>query len=617
MHPSLLEQIQSPQDLSRLNPNQVAVLADEIRQTLIQTLSKNGGHLSANLGVVELTIALHLCFQSPEDALIWDVSHQSLTHKLLTGRYRDFHTLRRAGGLSSFTNPNESAHDHFFAGHASTSVSSALGIATAKRALGDTHNAVAILGDGAATGGMVYEALNNAGRGGAKMIVVLNDNEMSISKNVGGIPRYLSWARSRPVYRITKRRVENALRRMPLCGDCFAKRVAKIKNFIKRLLTQPTIFEDLGFAYIGPIDGHDINAMCAAFSSAKLIQRPVLVHCCTVKGKGYEHAELSPEAFHGVSCFDIETGEPTSACGSLSEDFGAYMCELAAENKEVCAVTAAMAIGTGLRAFERAYPARLFDVGIAESHAITFAAGLLHAGLRPVAVMYSTFLQRTYDQLLHDAALQNLPLTVCVDRAGFVGQDGATHHGLYDVAFCASIPNVRVYAVASTEELRRRLREAVLQPQNTLTFLRYARGKSVNLPADFNLRGDYAVYGDTSAVYAIVTYGRLTAEAVRAIEQLKLHGTQVKLIKLNCVVPIHAAAVEAVLNCKRVCFFEEGIRTAGAGERFAAMLLQHHFVGAYILHAADGFAPQGSVEELLIAYGLDCGAMCAAFADCE
>jgi len=594
--PELLPTIHAPADLRALPREDLPRLAAEIRETLIETVSRNGGHLASNLGVVELTMALHLCFESPEDALVWDVSHQCYTHKLLTGRYERFHTLRQSHGLSGFACPDESMHDLFIAGHASTSVSSALGIAEAKLLRGDPRFAVAILGDGALTGGLVYEALNNAGHSRARLVVVLNDNEMSISRNVGGLSRYLALVRSRPEYRRTKRRVERALRKIPLAGDSLAAFFRRVKRFAKRLLTNDTIFEELGLDYIGPVDGHDLDRLCAALESAKLTPRPALVHVHTVKGKGFDFAEQSPELFHGVGHFDPEAGELEGIENSYTDVFADELCRLAREDPSICAVTAAMTIGTGLARFAEEFPGRCFDVGIAEGHAVTFAVGLAKEGLRPVVALYSSFMQRAYDQLLHDAALQRLPIVVAVDRAGFVGADGVTHHGLYDAAFCASIPGAAADSPATAEELRDSLRRALTY--GGLTFVRYPRSQ-VFPPVALPLlqSGDhFALYGDTAASCAIVTYGRLLFTACQA--------ETAKILQLKRILPIDPAAVEAVLGCARVLFLEEGLRTGGVGERFGLHLLERGFSGEYTHRAVQGFARHAPVEELLEEYGL-------------
>jgi len=605
--PQLLPKIASPPDLRALPRESLPKLAEEIRAVLIDTVSRTGGHLASNLGVVELTLALHLCFDSPADALVWDVSHQSYTHKLLTGRYGRFDTLRQSGGLAGFTCPAESEHDLFAAGHASASVSCALGLAEAKRLQGDPHYSVAILGDGALTGGLVYEALNNAARqrrdSNARLVVVLNDNEMSISRNVGGLSRYLARVRSRPEYRQAKRRVERALRHIPLAGDALAAFVSRVKRLVKRVLTGTTIFEELGLGYIGPVDGHDLDSLRAALESARLTARPALVHVRTVKGKGLPCAEAAPERYHGIGEFDIDTGEPIVPSGSTYTDsFAQELCRLADENPAICAVTAAMAMGTGLDQFAASHPNRFFDVGIAEAHAVAFAAGMARQGLRPVVAIYSTFLQRAFDQLLHDAALQDISLVVAVDRAGFVGADGATHHGLYDVAFCAAIPGAVVWSPATADDLRTALRHALAA--DGLQLIRYPRDVLREPPAALPLLHScetYDIYGNADAPRAIVTYGRLFFEACRV--------SNVRIVKLKRVLPLDSSAIDAVLACERIDFYEEGIRTGGVGERFGLGLLERRWPGKFTLTAIDGFARHASVNELLAEYGLDAEAM--------
>jgi len=600
--PHILPKITSPSDLRALPRESLPRLAQELRAVLCDTVSRTGGHLASNLGVVELTLALHLCFESPHDALVWDVSHQSYTHKLLTGRYARFDTLRQSGGLTGFTSPAESEHDLFVTGHAGTSVSSALGIAEAKRLQGDPHYAVAILGDGALTGGLVYEALNNAHEG-VKLVVVLNDNEMSISRNVGGLSRYLARVRARPGYRQAKRRVERALRHIPLAGDALAAFVGGIKDLAKRVLTGTTIFEELGLDYIGPVDGHDLDSLRAALESAKLTARPALVHVHTTKGKGLPCAEAAPDVYHGIGKFDLDSGEPIVPSGSTYTDvFAQELCRQADENPTVCAVTAAMAMGTGLDSFAASHPARFFDVGIAEAHAVTFAAGMARQGMRPVAAIYSTFLQRAFDQLLHDAALQNLPLVIAADRAGFVGADGATHHGLYDVAFCAAIPGAVVWSPATADDLRIALRHVLAV--NGLSLVRYPRETLREPPETLPLLHScetYDVYGDAGATRAVVTYGRLFFEACQVPD--------VKIIKLKRVLPLDPLAIEAVLPCDQIDFYEEGMRAGGAGERFGLHLLERRWPGRFTLAAVEGFARHAPVEELLAEYGLNAEAM--------
>ena len=436
-----LGKLKLPDDLKKLNMNELETLATEIRTKMIKTVSQNGGHLSSNLGVVELSIAMHRMFNSPNDKFVWDVGHQVYAHKLLTGRVNEFDTLRTENGISGFCAPNESEHDTFYSGHSSTSISSALGIAEANKRLGKNNYTVAVIGDGALTGGMAYEALNNAGRSGTRLIVVLNDNEMSISENVGSMARYLAVVRSKPEYNKLKAKTESTLNKIPLIGSGIARFVSKIKSDIKSTMYESTFFEDLGFKYMGPIDGHNLEHLCEALDSAKLVNAPVLLHISTVKGKGYDFAEKSPSTYHGISKFNVETGEPVSSGANFSSVFGDELCALAGENDKVCAITAAMALGTGLKDFSEKFADRFYDVGIAEEHAVTFASGLAKGGMIPVVALYSTFLQRAYDQLNHDIARNSHHAIVLIDRSGIVPEDGDTHQGIFDINMLSGLPN--------------------------------------------------------------------------------------------------------------------------------------------------------------------------------
>ena len=441
-----LGNINSPADLKKLNINELEVLATEIRQFMVKTVSQNGGHLSSNLGVVELSIAMHKIFDSPNDKIVWDVGHQIYTHKILTGRIKEFNTLRTENGISGFCAPNESEHDIFYSGHSSTSISAALGIAEANKKLGKKDYTIAVIGDGALTGGMAYEALNNAGRSGTRLIVILNDNEMSISENVGSMARYLAVIRSKPEYFKLKAKTERTLNRIPIVGKPVKKFIYRLKSDIKSSMYESTFFEELGFKYMGPIDGHNLDNLCEALDSAKLVGAPVVLHISTTKGKGYEFAEKNPSVYHGISKFDVETGEYAEGITNFSNEFGKKLCELAEKDEKICAITAAMSLGTGLKDFSQKYSDRFYDVGIAEQHAITFASGLAKGGMTPVFAVYSTFLQRAYDQLVHDGTLQKQKVIIGVDRAGFVGEDGVTHQGVLDVAFLNSIPDITIYS---------------------------------------------------------------------------------------------------------------------------------------------------------------------------
>lgn len=605
-----LNKIFTPDDVKRLDEKQLAQLAEEIRYKLVETVSNTGGHLASNLGVVELTIAMHRAFNSPYDQFVWDVGHQVYTHKLLTGRYSQFHTLRTSGGLSGFPNPEESEHDVFAAGHSGASISAAYGLSVANTLNQKGSYTVAVIGDGSFTGGLVYEALNNAGRSNTNLIVVLNDNEMSISPNVGAMAKYLAAIRTMPSYYRFKEGVEETLNNVPVIGDHLVKKVGKTKRTLKNHLYHSTLFEDMGFSYMGPIDGHNIKALSKAFESAKDFDSPVLIHVITKKGKGYNHAEDKPSAFHGISKFDIDTGEANSKGTNYSEVFGQYLCELASQDKDICAITAAMALGTGLKDFAYRYPDRFFDVGIAEEHAVTFAGGLAAGYKVPVFAVYSTFLQRAYDQMVHDVAMQNQKVVLAVDRAGFVGEDGRSHQGILDVAFMRSIPGSVIYSPSSYDELGITLKKAVYGEGNVVA-VRYPRGKEGYLPVGYRPTDNtYDIFGDEDSNITIVTYGALFSQAVRAAEQLEKFGVKPCILKLNRVWPIDPDAVKAVFNSKDIIFFEEGIKSGGVGEAFATQLLTNGYAGKYSHIAVDNtFVHHAPIPELLDEFGLSADEM--------
>ncbi len=605
-----LNKIHSPADLKKLNSSEYPELAQEIRDVLIDTVSKNGGHLASNLGAVELTIAIHLTFDSPKDRIVWDVGHQAYTHKLLTGRYDVFDTIRQKDGISGFCHPNESEHDTFYSGHSGTSVSSAFGIAEANKIKKNNNYTVAVIGDGSFTGGLVYEALNNAGRSKTNLIVILNDNEMSISKNVGSVAKYLTKIRSKKRYVRMKARLERFLDRIPLIGHSMASGLFSFKTAIKNLIYESTIFEKMGFRYMGPIDGHDIGMMCEALETAKSLGAPVLLHVNTVKGKGYNYAEKDPSHFHGVSDFDIDTGEPHSSGDTFCNEFGKLMCKMAHEDRRITLITAAMSLGTGLTEFSEKYSERFFDVGIAEEHAVTFASGLSKGGMLPVFAVYSTFLQRCYDEIMHDGALQDQKLVLAIDRAGFVGDDGETHNGLYDVAFLQSIPKVTVYSPATYDEMKIDFGNAFYRDKDVVA-VRYPRGGEPEIPEDYEPSfGTYDIYGNASADKVIVTYGRLFFEAAKAIKELANHSIDAKVLKLNRIKPIAPEALKAVMNATHIFFYEEGVRSGGIGEKFAAELLQHGYKGNYDITAVeDCFVKQAKVPELIKQYGFDSDSM--------
>ncbi len=602
----ILSKINCPDDIKKLNINNLEKLADEIRYKLIETVSSNGGHLAPNLGVVELTIAMHRVFDSPRDQFVFDVGHQCYTHKLLTGRYEDFGTLRTKDGISGFCRPGESDHDIFYSGHSGTSVSAGLGLAEGKKLLKDNHTVVTVIGDGSFTGGMVYEALNNGGRSDAKQIIILNDNKMSISENVGAFAKYLAVIRSRPGYYSFKANTEKVLSKVPF-GEKIAKEIYNIKTDVKnRIYKQSTFFEDLGYRYMGPIDGHNIENLCDALESAKTVNGPVLLHVITVKGKGYGHAEKAPSQFHGISKFDIETGEPISSSESFSSKFGEYLCQHAKDDDTICAITAAMGIGTGLDSFSKAYPERFFDVGIAEEHAVTFSSGLSKNGMKPVYAVYSTFLQRCYDQIIHDVSLQKLKVILAIDRAGFVGEDGETHHGLFDVSFLNTVPDIKIYSPCCYKSLYADLSSALYADEYSVA-VRYPRGamaENIN-KLKFDCI-DYSYYGKDDAEKLIVTYGRISSEAVDAVDALE----NTALIVLNQIKPVPLKAFEIILRKKEVFFFEEGLKSGGVGEKLGSMLLENGFSGKYRITAVkDEFVRQASISDLVKEYSLDCDSM--------
>ncbi len=599
----MLEQINSPADVKALPENELPQLAEEARRCLISTVSQTGGHLASNLGVVELTIALHRVFNSPHDRIVWDVGHQIYTHKLLTGRFRDFGTLRQDGGISGFSNPAESEHDPFYSGHASVSVSAAYGIARANLLKGKKNYTIAVVGDGAFTGGEIFEGLNNAGGERTRLIVILNDNEMSISENVGSLANHLAVIKARPSYFRTKARIERGLNLIPLVGVHLSNGLFRLKTTLKRALYKnSTMFEELGFRYMGPVDGHNIPVLCDALEAAKTAHYPILLHIKTTKGKGYEYAESDPALFHGISRFDIDTGEFKNSRG-FSNAFGDAICDFAEKDARICAVTAAMAIGTGLDKFSEKFPDRFFDVGIAEQHAVTFCAGLAKGGMVPVFAVYSAFLQRAYDQLVHDVALQKLKVVICVDRCGFVTGDGETHHGLLDVPMLNTIPDAIIYSPADYAELSRCLYRAIYKDPDGIVAVRLPKGCEPDIPEDLRAgEGDCDVFGEETSGTAIVTYGRVYAAAAAAYRKLD----DTKLIKLNRIKPIDPAAVSAAFSCKRVFFFEESERSGGAGEEFGYLLSRAGFKGEYILHAVENrFVPQSEDKILLRRYGFD------------
>ncbi len=599
MEYKLLGSINSPADLKKIDDSQIDVLCDEIRNCLIDTVSKNGGHLASNLGTVELTVALHRVFDAPRDSIIFDVGHQCYTHKLLTGRFDRFSTLRKENGLSGFMRPSESEYDPFTTGHSSNSISAAYGIYKAKALLGEDSTAVAVVGDGALTGGMIYEALNNAGNSKGNFIVVLNDNKMSISRNVGALARYLAIIRSRSNYHKLKSKIAAFLPTIPIIGKRIFHGVFKSKVLLKNAIYHSNIFEGLGFNYLGPVDGHDEKRLEEILKIAKHQTRPSVVHVMTTKGKGYKFAESKPNDYHGVAPFDVETGIDGDMGDCFSTAFGKALCTLAEKDEKICAVTAAMKVSTGLEPFSRLYKNRFFDVGIAEEHAVTFTAGLASGGMRPVFAVYSSFLQRGFDQIIHDAAIENVPITLCVDRAGFVGEDGETHQGLFDAAFLSAIPNVHIYAPANYSELEEMLCKAIYE--EGVSVVRYPRGCE---PAQLSNKPysdkNFEVFGSGST--AVVTYGRLFAEISSAKEIFE----SCTVIKLNRIHPLDCKLIPVLAKCDKVFFFEEGIKTGGIGEQLCQLIADSALSCSYKnIAVEDRFVSPSSVAAQFKKNGLD------------
>lgn len=600
---SVLDRVNSPDDVKKLDNNELEELCSDIREFLVESVSETGGHLASNLGVVELSVALHKVFNSPTDQIVFDVGHQCYTHKILTGRKDKFSTLRKEGGISGFVRPVESEHDIFSSGHSSVSVSQAIGLAKAKKIKGEKGKVIAVIGDGALTGGLAYEAFNNGAYGCENLIVILNDNKMSISRNVGSMSKHLTNIRTSKGYFSLKSGVRHVLAKIPKIGSVINSFLAFMNAQIrKKVYNDATFFEDLGFRYYGVIDGHDMESLVSVLNAAKENNHSVLIHVNTKKGKGYEPAEKNPTHFHGIGKFNAATGESDFGGNSFSSAFGEAMCSLAEKDGRICAVTAAMAEGTGLAEFAVKYPKRFFDVGIAEQHAVTFSSGLAKNGLIPVFAVYSTFLQRSYDQLIHDVAMQNLKVILGVDRAGFVGEDGESHQGIFDVSYLNTVPNLTVFSPSSYEELSYMFGQAVYHTDGA-SAIRYPRGKEKLMPKDYHYdNSDYTVFGDSSFKNCIITYGVEFSECYSAFKELE----DTFIIKLNKIKPIDKSVINFIDNNKNIFFFEESIKSGSVGEAFAAMLEESR-INAYYRHICvnDEFVKQASVESQLRKYKLD------------
>ncbi len=586
-----LPTIKSPDDLKKLDLSQKKELCAEIRDCLIKTISVNGGHLASNLGVVELSVAIHTVFNSPTDSVLFDVGHQSYVHKLLTGRYDRFNTLRQLDGISGFMRPDESVHDPVISGHSSCAISSAVGIAAAKKLDGDDSFTVTVIGDGAMTGGMAFEGLNNT-PSSSKMIVILNDNKMSISKNVGAFARYLSIIRSRASYHRFKHNVERMIVRIPVIGRKLKHNLLRSKNALKNAIYHSNIFEDMGFHYFGPIDGHDLEKIINVLNIAKSEKRPALIHLLTQKGKGYPDAEKTPQNYHGVKPFNIDEGGNFVNCADFSHVAGDELCALAEKNDRICAVTAAMVKGTGLENFAQRYKKRFFDVGIAEQHAVTFCAGLASRQKIPFFAVYSSFLQRAYDQLIHDTAIQNLPVNLLVDRAGIVGADGDTHNGVFDIPMLRCIPNTQIYSPSTNKELRYFINKAASHEKGIFA-IRYEKGNDKNSYFNRFEPADYYLFGNRKSKTLIITFGGLSNYTTDISDTAAV-------LKLNKIFPLSDEVFEIINKYKNVHVFEESIKSGGIGEYIAAN------TGVKVnIHALDNtFVPCGDTESLRKRYGL-------------
>ena len=603
---SILENIKSHDDLARLPEERLEGLCGEIRAFLIESLSRTGGHLASNLGAVELSVAIDRVYNPWRDRVVFDVGHQCYTHKLLTGRMAGFEKLRHAGGVSGFPKPGESVTDAFIAGHASNSVSVALGMARARTRLGGDYDVVAVIGDGALTGGLAYEGLSNAGQSGEPMVVILNDNAMSIRRNVGGMARTLSRLRVRPAYFEFKRRYRQIVGKVKPVYNA----IHTVKEHVKGAILPANLFDDLGFYYLGPVDGHDLQALESALTWARDMRVPVLLHVITQKGRGYTMAELHPDKYHGVGQYDPLTGVLKKGGETFSNVFGREIERLAGMDERIVALTAAMADGTGLSGFEDRFPERFFDTGIAEGHTVAMAAGMAKQGLLPVAAIYSTFLQRSYDQLIHDVSLLNLHVVLGVDRAGLVGEDGETHHGVFDVAYLSTVPGMTLWCPASFAELRDMLHLALYETAGPVA-MRYPRGGE----GEYKAGGAQAVrvLGDGSDA-AIVVYGTMVNEAIAAQRVLEGEGIHVRVVKLGRICPLPEAELLTALNgAGHVVVAEEACAAGCVGQRLLAMAaLRGRAVNARLLNLGGGIVGQGTTAELRAGCGIDARAIASA-----
>ena len=592
-------------DLSGLSDQEAELLCAQLRQELVEDVSRTGGHLASNLGAVELTVALHRVFDTGRDRLVFDVGHQCYCHKMLTGRRELMSTLRSFGGISGFPKPSESVHDAFIAGHASNSVSVATGMARARTVLGEDYHVIAVIGDGALTGGLAYEGLNDAGHSGEPLLIILNDNGMSITKNVGGVADHLAHQRLKPQYLRFKKAYRGFTRAIP-GGKALYNFTHKVKKAIKGTLLPCSMFEDMGFTYMGPVDGHNLKELTTLLRWAREMKGPVLLHIRTIKGKGYSFAEQTPDAFHGVSPFNIQTGKPLKAGGeNFSAVFGDELCALARRDRRICAVTAAMQTGTGLDGFSREFPDRFFDVGIAEGHAAAMCAGMAKQGAVPVFAVYSSFLQRAYDMLIHDVAMQNLHVVFGVDRAGLVGEDGETHHGVYDLAFLSTVPNMTVLAPASFAELRRMLDWAIHSVEGPAA-VRYPRGGEQGYSGDSGFAPTAVLRAGTDLTLA--AYGTMVGEVLAAADLLAEQGISAEVIKLNRVIPVEAGPVlDSAARTGWLLTAEEVTAPGSVGERLAALAAERGTAirGVRTLNLGWQYITHGTVDQLRKLCGID------------
>lgn len=598
----ILERINKANDIKNLNWDELEVLAAEIRQFLVEKVSENGGHLASNLGVVELTMAMHMIYDLPKDKMIWDVGHQAYAHKILTGRKEGFDSLRKFKGMSGFPKRNESDCDSFDVGHSSTSIAAGLGYVEAREILGEDYNVVSVIGDGSLTGGMAYEAMNNASHLKRNYVIILNDNNMSISENVGGMSRYLDSIRTANVYNELKKGVTDTLNRIPGVGKNIVSSIRKTKNSIKQLFVPGMLFEEMGITYLGPVDGHDLKALCRILKEAKKMNHAVLVHVLTKKGKGYAPAEQFPSKYHGIGPFDIETGNALEIKekDTYTDVFGKVMYKLGEQEERLVAITAAMKDGTGLSGFQKKYPERFFDVGIAEEHAVTFAAGLAAAGMKPVFAVYSAFLQRGYDQIVHDVCMQKLPVIFAIDRAGLVGSDGETHQGAYDMAYLSHIPNMTILSPKNKWELADMLRFAV-QHDGPIA-LRYPRGTAYDGFQEFRTQIEY---GKSEIIYeendiAILSVGHMMEEAYKVWEQLKEKGYHCTLVNARFVKPMDTDMLHKLAEThKMFVTIEEGIANGGYGQSVSQFVYQKGLEVKVLVNAIqDQYVEQGSIGQL-------------------